>query len=111
EDADKKDSEEFDSWSKDRAKELAKENGRINDRTFNAITTGFGNDWFSYDPFRSRRAGVWYYSLSARCYTFIPYSRRCGSPYGGGYSRSIFASGFGGWSGQGTFGGPIRPGF
>ena len=97
----------LDGWSKDRAQALAKENSRINDRTLTALASSFNDDWSSNSFFRQRRFGFWLYSSRSSCYTFIPYYPRYGSPYGGGYSRSVFGGGFGSWRwGQG-FGDPV----
>jgi hypothetical protein len=96
----------LDGWSKDRAQALAKENSRINDRTLTALASSFNDDWFSNSFFRQRRFGFWLYSSRSSCYTFIPYYARYGSPYGGGYSRSIFAGGFGSWGWGRSFGNP-----
>ena len=71
ENADKKDSDTFESWSKDRAQTLAKENSRISGRTLSAFATSFRNDW-SYAGFWGR-SGVWLFSPTASCYTFIPF--------------------------------------
>src|SRR6185295_9954854 len=111
ENAEKKNMDTLDSWSKDRAQALAKENSRINDRTLNALASSFSlasfNDgWFSQSLFRQRRSGFWLYSSGSSCYTFIPYFRRYDSPYGGGYSRSIFAGGSSSWGWNRGFGGP-----
>ena len=107
EDADKKKLDALDGWSKDRAQALAKENSRINDRTLNALASSFNDDWFSNSLFRQRRLGFWLFSSRSSCYTFIPYYRRYGSPYGGGYSRSIFAGGFGSWGWERGFDRPV----
>jgi hypothetical protein len=106
-DADKKQLDALDGWSKARAQALAKENNRINDRTLNALARSFDDDWFSLGFFRQRRLGFWLYSSGSSCYTFIPYYRRHGSPYGGGYSRSIFAGGLGYWGWDRGFGGSV----
>jgi hypothetical protein len=106
-DADKKQLDALDGWSKNRAQALAKENNRINDRTLNSLARSFDDDWFSRSFFRQRRLGFWLYSSGSSCYTFIPYYRRHGSPYGGGYSRSIFAGGLGSWGWDRGFGGSV----
>lgn len=105
--ADKKNLDALDGWSKDRAQALAKENSRINNRTLTALSRSFNDDWFSSGLFRQRRSGFWLYSSRSSCYTFIPYYGRYGSPYGGGYSRSIFAGGFGSWGWERGFGRPV----
>jgi hypothetical protein len=105
--ADKKKLDALDGWSKDRAQALSKENSRINDRTLTALARSFDGDWFSNSLFRQRRSGFWLFSSGSSCYTFIPYYGRFGSPYGGGYSRSIFAGGFGSWGWGRGFGAPV----
>jgi len=116
ENADKKKLDAFDGWSKDRAQALAKENSLVSDRTLNALSSSFNlassfnDDWFSQSFFRQRRSGFWLYSSRSSCYTFIPYYRRHGSPYGGGYSRSIFGGVFGSWGSDRGFGGPFYGG-
>ena len=106
-DVDKKQLDALDGWSKARAQALAKENNRINDRTLNALARSLDDDWFSHSFFRQRRLGFWLYSSGSSCYTFIPYYRRYGSPYGGGYSRSIFAGRLGSWGWDRGFGGSV----
>jgi hypothetical protein len=94
---DKKDWDTFEGWSKDRAQTLAKENNRISGRTLSAFATSFRNDW-SYAGFWGR-SGVWLFSPTASCYTFIPFYNAYGSPYGGFYSRSFYGGGPGWGSG------------
>jgi len=110
EDADKKKLDALDGWSKDRAQALAKENSRISHGTLNALASSFNNDWFSPCALRQCRLGFWLYSSGSSCYTFIPYYRQYWSPYGRGYSRSIFASGFGSWGWERGFGRPVYGG-
>jgi hypothetical protein len=105
--ADKKNLDALDGWSKDRAQTLAKENSRINDRTLTDLAGSFNDDWFFNSRLRQQRLGFWLYSSGLSCYTFIPYYRRYGSPYGGGYSRSVFADSFGSWGSGRGFGGPV----
>jgi len=103
---DKKDSDTFESWSKDRAQTLAKENNRISGRTLSAFATSFRNDW-SYAGFWGR-SGIWLFSPTASCYTFIPFYNAYGSPYGGFYTRSFYGGGSG-W-GAGIYPGPVFTG-
>ena len=103
---DKKDWDTFEGWSKDRAQTLAKENNRISGRTLSAFATSFRNDW-SYAGFWGR-SGVWLFSPTASCYTFIPFYNAYGSPYGGFYSRSFYGGGPG-W-GSGIYPGPVFTG-
>jgi len=109
ENADKKNWDSLESWSKDRAQTLAKENSRISARTLNAFANSFNSDWSYLN--RMGRSGFWLYSSSARCYTFVPYSGIWDSPYGGGYSRAFFPGGFGYWPGRQIFVGPAGPVF
>jgi FecR protein len=79
------DAQDVDTWSKDRAKTLAKANSRINDRMVNSVSAFF-NDW---DPYRGR-LGVWFYNRQSSCYTFLPFYYGLGSPYGSSYSTSVY---------------------
>ena len=81
---DKKNLDAIEGWSKDRAQTLAKENGRVNHRTLNALANSFNDNWFSGNFFRRRSSGFWLYSSASSCYTFVPYFGVYGSPYGGG---------------------------
>ena len=87
-DTDKKEMDTLDSWSKNRAQALAKENSRISGRTLNTLANSFSRDW----PYLglSGRSGFWLFSAAGHCYTFIPFFDSFGSPYGGFYSRSFY---------------------
>jgi hypothetical protein len=87
-DEEKKNKEEVEVWSKDRAKSLAQANSRISNRM---LTSAFRDS----DPFylgASGRSGIWFFNTRASCYTFLPFYYGWGSPYGGSYSTSIFGS-------------------
>lgn len=88
ENADKKRADTLETWSKGRAETLAKANGQISRRTLITFAASFRNDWSYASSFG--RTGFWLYSPGVRCYTFIPFSADYASPYGGGYSRSLF---------------------
>jgi len=81
----KKVEEDVDVWSKDRGKMLAKANSRINDQMINSAFANF-TDW---DPFSSRRLGLWFFNVHSRCYTFLPFYYGLGSPYGS-YNTSVY---------------------
>jgi hypothetical protein len=70
---DNKAQDEFDVWSKGRAKTLIAANRKLSERTIRRSLSmgGSGNLWL-YDPF-------------FRTYTFLPYGYGYNSPYGGGY--------------------------
>src|SRR5678816_3506995 len=81
----KKNRDEMDNWSEDRAKTLARANRRITDRMMtSAFSSWRGFGW----SFRS--SGLWFYNPLSTCYTFLPYGYGWGSPYGGSYSTSIY---------------------
>lgn len=109
ENADKKNWDTLESWSKDRAQTLARANSKISGRTLSDFATSFSSDW-SYLSLLGR-SGFWLYSPGARCYTFIPYYGGWDSPYGGGYSRSFFLGGIGYWHGRQIFVGPVGTAF
>ena len=72
----KKDTDNFDQWSKDRAQSLVAVNrglskNRVNFTFLFGVDMGFTNVWI-----RDSRCG---------CYTFLPYSDRYSSPYGWDY--------------------------
>ena len=110
EDADKKDSDTFANWSKDRAQTLAKANSRISGRALTAFASSFRNDW-SYAGLWGR-SGFWLFNADFGCYTFLPFGYGWGSPYGGSYSRFFYGGGYGGyWGGRGPIhGGRVVPG-
>ncbi|HEU4477373.1 MAG TPA: FecR family protein [Pyrinomonadaceae bacterium] len=88
-DAEKKEVDSFDIWSKDRAQTIAKANQRIGsgDRRM-MMRTGFFSDWaFRFSP---RVGGIWFYDRSLSCYTFLPFYSGWGSPYGNSYSQSFY---------------------
>jgi hypothetical protein len=81
----KKNWDEMDSWSEDRAKSLARANRRITDRMMtSAFSSWRGFGW----SFRS--SGLWFYNPLSTCYTFLPYGYGWGSPYGANYTTSIY---------------------
>jgi uncharacterized membrane protein YgcG len=95
---DKKWRDELDQWSRERGKELAKANERINRRALRTfLSTGsFDNIFGSLNG----PSGFWYFNSSARCYTFLPYGLGWRSPYGYGYGLGVWRPGYdpsGGW--------------
>jgi hypothetical protein len=83
---DRGDKDEFETWSKDRAKELAKVTARLprtNVRT--ALMRSFlGRQWNMYNSF-----GLWVYDPFTRSNCFLPFGWGWGSPYGYGFGNSI----------------------
>jgi len=84
---DRDDKDELESWSKDRAKELAKITGRLQrDNMRTALMRSFlGRQWNMYSSF-----GVWVYEPGCSCRCFLPFGWGWGSPYGYGYGSNIW---------------------
>ena len=80
--------DQLDLWSKDRAKELAKANNRLQNRQ---LVNAFRNSslfGFSGRPFG---AGYWVFDRLSGGYCFVPYGfGYWDSPYGFGYGNGIF---------------------
>ena len=114
---DRDDKDEFELWSRTRAKELAKANSGLKDREMrNALMQSFnGGRWNTYDSF-----GLWVYSARAGRYCFLPFGYGWSSPYGYGFGADIWyyrlprvifypPTTGGGGNGGGTVGGTRRP--
>lgn len=90
-DAEKKEVDSLEAWSKNRAETIAKANKRIlsSDRRM-LWRTAYLSDWaFRFSP---RLGGFWYYDRGLSCYTFLPFYSGWGSPYGNSYSNSFYKS-------------------
>lgn len=81
---DKRDRDELDKWSKDRAEFLARANQKLSIGMVNSYLSSW--DWDS--GFFGSRFGFWAFSPFSRCFTFFPFSYGWASPYGGNYWRS-----------------------
>jgi hypothetical protein len=106
--------DELDLWSRERGKQLAKANEKLNRRAlrsaFGSYSDTFGGGWGS---------GLWAFNTYLRCYTFLPYGYGWRSPYGFDYGTGVYAGPETGWrpvypppggrsaggSGGGTWGG------
>lgn len=88
-DADKKEIDNFDLWSKERAQMVAKANQQITSRDRRMLRANFSDDWLW--RFSPRIGGFWFYDSVFSCYTFLPFYAGWGSPYGGSYSRSFYS--------------------
>jgi hypothetical protein len=88
---DKKDQDDFDSWSRNRAELLARANSRISARALNSYLSTLDNDW-GFMGFRGRN-GLWLFNSRWSCYTFMPFYAGWGSPYGPGYASQFYWSG------------------
>ncbi|MFL6255446.1 MAG: FecR domain-containing protein, partial [Pyrinomonadaceae bacterium] len=80
--------DELDLWSRERGKELAKANERVNRRALRAaLNLGNYDNIFgrTNDPF-----GLWYFNTGSNCYTFLPFGYGWRSPYGFGYGLGVY---------------------
>jgi len=83
---DKKQRDDLDLWSRDRGKELARANERLNRRETMLSLASFGYD----ARYQNGGTGFWYLNRAIGCYTFIPLFSDWRSPYGFGYGRSLY---------------------
>ena len=76
----KRQQDQFDDWSKERANTLAKANEKLSARGLNTYLASFNSwDWaFS----AADRYGFWAFSPFSRCFTFLPFYYGWSSPYG-----------------------------
>lgn len=73
--------DQFESWSKERGKTLARANERLSSRVVNGYLAANNFGWsMSYG-----RSGFWTFSPFLRCYTFLPFFDGWSSPYGSFY--------------------------
>ena len=86
----KKNKDDVETWSKNRAETLAKANRKISDRMLNTAFASYR------DPFNPRSFGLWFFNAQLGCYTFLPYFYGWGSPYGSSYSTAVY---YGPWYG------------
>jgi uncharacterized membrane protein YgcG len=85
---DKKLRDEFDQWSRERGKELARANEQLNRRTVNSAFL-LGNFNNAFDSSRSF-GGFWFFNARSNCFTFLPYGVGWRSPYGYGYGTGVY---------------------
>ena len=83
---DRGDKDEFETWSKERAKELAKVTSRLpRTQMRTALMHSFlGRQWNMYNSF-----GLWVYDPFSRSRCFLPFGWGWGSPYGYGFGNYI----------------------
>lgn len=86
----KKQKDEVESWSKERAEALAKANRKITDRMLTSAFASFRDPWDPWRPY-GRAYGFWFFNPNAGCYTFLPFFYGFGSPYGSSYTTSIYS--------------------
>lgn len=98
----KKNKDDVEVWSKDRAQTLAKANSRITSKMLSSAFASY-RDPFTSPFFMSRGLGLWFFNPRFGCYTFVPFYYGLGSPYGSYYSTSIYFPFGGGWTYRGGF--------
>ena len=84
---DRGDKDSLETWSKTRAKELAKVNSRLNKNNMrNTLVSSFRhNGWNIYDSY-----GLWVFDRFSGNYCFLPFGSGWYSPYGYGYGRDLW---------------------
>lgn len=75
--------DEFDNWSKERGKTLARANEKLSSRLLNGYLAQNNFGWAS----AFGRSGVWTFSPFLRCYTFLPFFDGWSTPYGNYYGN------------------------
>lgn len=102
---DKKDQDDFDLWSKLRAKTLAQANQKISNRSVNGYLAGLSD----FEAFSAASSwGLWAYSPFARSYTFVPFRYGWSSPYGHYYGNYCNVWRYSGGPGyNGSYGGTV----
>lgn len=112
-DTDKKNPDNLEVWSKDRAKTVAQANRGFTRRDMGLAMASFDN-WGRFSP---RSSGMWMFSPRYGCYTFLPFYGGWGSPYGSSYSNAFYGGyccgrssyGGGGYYNPGAVGGGNSP--
>ena len=84
---DRDERDEFETWSRDRAKELAKSTNTLRDKTLRTtlMRSFIGGRWNMYNSF-----GLWVYDASFGRYCFLPFGYGWSSPYGYGFGTDIW---------------------
>ncbi|HLL74207.1 MAG TPA: FecR family protein [Pyrinomonadaceae bacterium] len=80
----------LDLWSRERAKELARINDRLQRRSVNTLMAHARFDNLFYGTGRYGHLGVWLWSPFAGCYTFLPFAYGWPSPYGFSYGMGFY---------------------
>jgi hypothetical protein len=94
---DKKNLDNLESWSKQRAETVAQANRKIRGREMNLLMASLNSQWDRH--FSPARGGIWMFNPGYNCYTFMPFFLGWGSPYGSSYSSSFFGGYYGGYYG------------
>jgi len=79
----KKQQDQFDDWSKERANTLAKANEKLSARGLNTYLASV--DYWDWAFSAANPYGIWAFSPFSRCFTFLPFYDGWASPYGHNY--------------------------
>lgn len=81
------DKDAFETWSKFRSKDLAKETGQLKDRELRKtlVNSFYSGRWNMYDSF-----GLWVFNPRSSRYCFLPFGFGWSSPYGYGFGTDIW---------------------
>lgn len=84
---DRDDRDAFETWSRDRSKELAKATNSLRDRELRTslMSSFLGGRWNMYDSF-----GLWVFDRRFGRYCFLPFGYGWSSPYGYGFGTDIW---------------------
>lgn len=84
---DRDERDDFEKWSRERAKELAKGTNDLRDRSLrNSLMSSYlGGRWDMYNSF-----GLWVYNNRMGRYCFLPFGYGWSSPYGYGFGTNIW---------------------
>jgi FecR-like protein len=85
-----KEKDAFELWSKQRAQLLAKANERLSRRVLSGLNDRGWDSWL-WGP---TRFGLWTFSASFGCYTFLPFYYGWSSPYGHYYGSYYWRGGY-----------------
>ena len=112
--AEKRETDRIEVWSKERAELVAQANRRIRRRDLSLLLADYRSSYPRGMRFGGRFGGMWIYNAGASSYTFMPFYSGWGSPYGGSYSSAFFGGFYGGpccgQSGYPTTSGNPNPG-
>lgn len=81
--AEKKQTDDLDTWSKDRGQTMARANQKIQRRDIRSAVFAMRDPFF-------RGSGVWVFNGAFGCFTFLPFHLGWGSPYGSSYSSALY---------------------
>ena len=103
----RKDLDDFDGWSKQRAETLARANQKLSTRVVNGYLASFNS--FNWAFSAANPFGLWAFSPFSRCFTFIPFYYGWISPYGLNYGHywEVYDNFPGAWRGGRINRGPV----